>query len=248
MIIVAIIFLVFSIVVGILDVKNRKLEGFEKIMVFLFYVYFGISMGLFVMFMVINAKVSILIFLHLMVIVTIISLKYKKHIFIMLDLLIMSIIGILLCIYDTSSLEYSKLLYIILGIGIYVLPILSYYDRRDIIVSKIKRCTEEVDAKIIKVYKARRAYIPKFEFELNNKKYKFMDSTEIYFRKKEQCEIGNIIKLFVSPNPKIDGSNGCEDVFLPNPYKEYVYQFRIMAFYISTLLIFLLIIFLKFIN
>ena len=206
-------------------------------------------MSLFSIFVAIDAGVSVLIFLQLILIFSVISLIYKQHLFLMLDLLIISIIGMILCFCHILNIEYSKLLYVILGIGTYLLPLLAYFDRRSYIAKKIQRCTEEVDAKIIKVYKGREkkhlVYVPKLEFKLNDKIYKFMDSTEIYFRYKEQCEVGNIIKLFVCPNPKIHSPNGCDDVFLPNSYKEYSYSFTIFIFYILTLLMFLLIIFLN---
>lgn len=245
----AILFLIFSIIFGVYDIKKRKKEGVKA---FLITLYFGISMSLFCIFIAINEAVSILIFLHLILIFSIVSIKHKKYLLMMLCLAIISIIGIILCLYHILNLKYSELLYAILGIGIYLLPLLSYFDRKIYIVNKIQRCTEEVDAKIIKVYKGiegrHTVYIPKFEFKLNGKIYKFVDSTEIYFSNKEQCQVGDIIKLFVSLNPNLDSPNCHEDVFLPNPYKENSFRSNIIILYIFTLFLFFLIIFLNFIS
>lgn len=76
----AIIFLAVSIIISIFDVKKRKLEGLERIKTISLYLYFGISMSLFSIFVAINALVSILIF-------SVISLKHKKHLFPMLECL-----------------------------------------------------------------------------------------------------------------------------------------------------------------
>lgn len=242
----AIMFLVFSIIVSIFDVKKRKLEGFKMITAVSIYLYFGISMSLCCVFATINSLISTLIFLQLILVLCLILLKDKKEKLTLIDIIIVVIIGMFICFCHISNLEYSKLLYLALGIGIYLLPILLYFDRKKLIVRKIKHCTEEVDAKVIKVYKGRAqrhiVYVPKLEFELNNKTYKVMDSTEIYFRNKKLCEIGNTIKLFVHPNPKINSTNGQEDIYLPNSYKEYIHNFNTIIFYASTLLIFLLIV------
>lgn len=245
----AILFLIFSIIFGVYDIKKRKIEGIKA---FPIYLYFGISMSLFCIFIAINKVVSILIFLHLLLIGSICLIKHKQHLLVMLCLMLISTIGIILCFCNLLNLKYSKLFYVILGIGVYLLPLLIYFDRKIYIANKIQRCTEEVDAKIINVYKGvegrHTVYVPKLEFELNGKMYKFIEGTEIYFRNKEQCQVGDIIKLFVSPNPKLDSPNGHNDVFFPNSYKENIIRFNIILFYISTLLLFFLSIFLNFIN
>ena len=60
------IFIILSIIIGILDVKKRKLIGREKLKTIFYYLYFGISMGAFFFFMTVNALLSIIIFLHLL--------------------------------------------------------------------------------------------------------------------------------------------------------------------------------------
>ena len=245
-----IVFIAFCIFWACYDVKKRKLVGIEKVKTCLAYMYFTISMSLFIFFASTNkAAIAIIIFLHLALIACVYRLKQRKSLYIVVDLILICIIGIILSICYILNWNFNNIiLWIILGIGIYILPALGYIERRTNIVNKMKRCTKEVDAKIIEVIKstehsengfARRIYIPKFEIELDGKKYEFMDSDEIYFRRK--FKVGETMKLFINPdNPQFDIYNVSDNVFLPDPEKEHSFFINIVIWYASTTLIILM--------
>ena len=248
--IIALLFFVPSIVVGIFDVKKRKLEGLKKLTTFLIYLYFGISWCLIIF--APNIWVAMFLFLQWLVIIGFFNIK--TNLFTGYILMIVGFIGMILSLLNILNFNIKSpwILWTLLGVSIYFIPLLAYFDRKRKIIRKIKHCTEEVDAKIIKIYKGSAEdnhyhliYVPKFEFKLNDKTYKFMDSTEIYFKNKNLYSVGDSVKLFVSPNPKIDNPNGCDDVFFPNSYREHCYKRNTIIFYAVTLLVFLLIIILR---
>lgn len=119
----------------------------------------------------------------------------------------------------------------------------------------MKRCTKEIDATIIKVTKSlndgefphRIIYIPTFRFYLDGKDHIFMDSKEIYSYKK--FIVGSKVKLFVNPNGvKFDYPNGSDDIFFPISQNERNYVFAIYFWYVSTIIVFLIIILDKILN
>lgn len=120
----------------------------------------------------------------------------------------------------------------------------------------MKRCTKEIDATIIKVTKSlndgggfphRIIYIPTFRFYLDGKDHIFMDSEEIYSYKK--FIVGSKVKLFVNPNGvKFDYPNGSDDIFFPISQNERNYVFAIYFWYLSTIIVFLIIILDKILN
>lgn len=246
----SIIFIVFSIFFAFADIEKRKLVGFKKIITFLIYLFFGISMASIFVFLNINWVVSILIFLILFLICIISSIKNNGIDITSLDLLILIIVGIICCICGLMNIHISDILWIILGIGIYLIPGLGEFSGKKNLIKKMKRCTREVDAKITDVYKGTTKgnvkfsiYVPKLEFILDGKKYEFMDSSSIYSRKK--FKVGDSIKLFVKPdNPQINGPNGCDDVFWPGNLPKSRVDLSVIIFYVSSILIFLLVMYL----
>ena len=150
----AILFIIFSIYFGLRDIKERNLNFKQKLKTFLFYLYFGISMSLFSCFITIEKYISILIFLHLLFIFSIISIIKRKNIYSCIVLLLVLTIGIILIILNYLNLKIHTLLWISLGLSIYFLPVATYLDRKISILRKIKICTTEIEAKIIKVYKS----------------------------------------------------------------------------------------------
>ncbi len=246
------IFIILSIIIGILDVKKRKLIGREKLKTIFYYLYFGISMGAFFFFMTVNALLSIIIFLHLLFIVIIFDIKSNGASAINIDLLIICIIGISLSMMGTLKIKINNLWYAFLILGIYLLPMLGYISRRNKIIKKMKRCTQEVDAKIIKIYKGslenghrgRVIYVPKFEFMLNEKKYNCMNSSEIYFENKSEHKVGDTVKLFIDSNIENHLNSIYDDyIFLPNMQREEIFRRNVIFFYIVTILMIGLVLF-----
>ena len=142
-----------------------------------------------------------------------------------------------------------------IGVCAYLLPALGYFNRRYYVAEKMKRCTKEIDATIIKVIKSlddgefphSTIYIPIFQFYLDGKEHTFMDSKEIYSYKK--FIVGSKVKLFVNPNGvKFDYPNGSDDIFFPISQNERNYIFVIFFGYVSTIIIFLIIILDKILN
>ena len=135
-----------------------------------------------------------------------------------------------------------------------MLPALGYFNRRYYVAEKMKRCTKEIDATIIKVTKSlddgkypHRIYIPTFRFYLDGKDHIFMDSKEIYSYKK--FIVGSKVKLFVNPNGvKFDYPNGSDDIFFPISQNERNYVFAIYCWYIITIIVFLIIVLSKILN
>ena len=240
----AILFLIASIVAGIFDIKNRELKGIDKLKSFFVCLYFGLTLSMFVLFIPINKFVSLVIILQAFMIFAISMIITRKEVIVGFDLLVLTIVGMIISICKIINVQYSSALYVILAIGIYLFPMCCYLSRRNMIVKKIKTCTQEVEAKIIKVVegyygngtRVKKVYIPQFEFMFNDKKYKFMNSSEIYFR--EEINVGDTVTLFINPNnpniPKHDNGN-CEDIFLPDSYKEYQFACAIKLFYILDL-------------
>lgn len=253
----AILFFIAPIVVGIFDIKNRELKGIDKLKTFFIYLYFGVTLSSFVLFIFINKFVSLVIILQAFMIFAISMIITKKEMIVGFNLLILSIVGMIISICKIINVQYSIALYVILGIGIYLLPLCCYLSRRNMIVKKIKTCTQEVEAKIIKVVDGyidrgigtKKVYIPQFEFMFNDKKYKFRNSSEFYFR--EKINVGDTVRLFINPNnpniPKHDNGN-CEDIFLPDSYKEYQFAWAIKLFYILVSSMLALVIILNFID
>lgn len=243
----SILFILFSIYFGLLDIRKRGLELKQGIKIFLMYLYFGLSMSLFAFFVHTNSSISIIIFLHLIIISCILMIIHKKNFFISIDLLIISIIGIILVLLDYLNIKIHIFWFIILGLGIYFLPATAYIDKKIDIIKKINMCTMEVNATIIKVYKSRYRhriiYIPKFEFYVNKKKYDYMNSSEIFSY--NPLNIGETVKLFINPNIVLNKNNISENVFLPNSY--YFRQLStIKLFYIIANITLLFLLFLKF--
>ncbi len=242
----AILFIIFSIYFGLRDIKERNLNFKQKLKTFLFYLYFGISMSLFSCFITIEKYISILIFLHLLFIFYIISIIKRKNIYSCIVLLLVLTIGIILIILNYLNLKIHTLLWISLGLSIYFLPVATYLDRKISILRKIKICTTEIEAKIIKVYKStynyRKIYIPKFEFYINEKKYNYMNSSEIFSYSK--LETGKTVKLFINTNVVLNKTNIDENVLLPNSYYHISMLSGIILFYVITTIIFVLLLFL----
>ena len=247
-----ILFIVFAITFGIKDIKHRKLVGIKKIITFLIYLFFGLSMALMMIFVNINWVISILIFLVLFLVCIISSIKNNGLDIINLDLLVLIIVGIVCCLCGFMNISINNILWVVLGIGIYILPGLGYFSGKMNLIKKMKRCIKEVDAKIIDVKKGRigrnhsvSVYIPVFEFILDGKKYEVMDTSSIYSSSRKRFKIGNDEKLFVNPNnPQINGPNGCDDVFWPGNLPSKGSTIPIIMFYVSTILTFLLVMYL----
>lgn len=237
------IFLIVCIICYTLQRKKQNLMGWKSIKTCLIYLYFGIMMGAFFCFITINQTVSILIFSHLCLIVMIFAVKEKKNNLVVYDLIIISILIFILGICNLFQLNFEKNYIIgILIVLVYLLPGFGYIERRKYIVNKIKNCTQEVEATISKVHKSSTSqalpiYIPKFEFTFNNKKYKVMDTNEIYSR--SPLYVRDKVKLLINPNNP-------NDIFLPNPKKEKSYHFAVYIWYISTIIIGIIILYLQF--
>ncbi len=236
------IFLIVSIICYLLQKKKEHLTGWKSIKVCFIYLYFGIMMGAFCCFATINHTVSILIFSHLFLIGMISAAKEKKHSLLVYDLIVVCILIFILAIYDLFQLDLGKSY--ILGILIallFLLPGLGYIERRKDIANKIKNCTQEVEATILKVHKSSVSsvvpiYIPKLEFTFNNKKYKIMESSEIFSR--SLLSVGDKLKLFINPNNP-------NDVFLPDPRKEQFVHFAVYSWYIITIAIGIFVLYLR---
>ena len=184
--IIGFIFVLVCIVCYLLQRRKQKLTGWKSIKIGLIYLYFGIMTGAFFCCITINHTISILIFSHLFLIGMISAAKEKKHSLLVYDLIVVSILIFILGIYDLFQLDLgeSYILAILIAL-LFLLPGLGYIERRKNIANKIKNCTQEVEATILKVHKSSVSsivpiYIPKLEFTFNNKKYKIMKSSEIY--------------------------------------------------------------------
>lgn len=236
------IFLIVCIICYSAQKKQQNLTGWKNIKTCLIYLYFGIMMGAFFCFVTINHTVSILIFSHLFLVGMISAVKEKKYSLLVYDLIIVSILIFILGIYDLFQLDFGKSY--ILGILIallFLLPGLGYIERRKYIANKIKNCTQEVEATILKVYKSSTSqvvpiYIPKLEFTFNNKKYKIMETSEIYSR--SPFTAGDKLKLFINPNNP-------NDVFLPDPRREQFFHFGVYSWYILTIITGIIILYLR---
>lgn len=151
---IILIFLGGSIVLCKLDIKKRNLKGSKKVIAIISYLYFGSMMTLFFWFAAINYLISILIFMHLVMIIMLFNLKERKSI-LMIDILVITILSIIFCILNLLKVtSYNNYLLLFIGICIYLLPALGYFDRRYYLTEKMKRCTKEIDATIIKVTKS----------------------------------------------------------------------------------------------
>lgn len=190
----------------------------------------------------INHTISILIFSHLFLIGMISAAKEKKHSLLVYDLIVVSILIFILGIYDLFQLDLGEsYILAILIVLLFLLPGLGYIERRKNIANKIKNCTQEVEATILKVHKSSVSsivpiYIPKLEFTFNNKKYKIMESSEIYSR--SPFSVGDKLKLFINPsNPS--------DVFLPNPRREQFFHLAVYSWYIITIIVGIIILYFR---
>lgn len=250
----AIIFIVVSIMVSILDVKKRKLVGFKKIITVCVYLYFGIMMALFCILISINSMIGLLIFIHLVLIVLLFNLKDKKNILTLVALIIICISSIILIINNLIKVNlYNDYIIYLIFICVYFIPALAYIDRRKYIVNKIKTCTKEIDATIIKVTKSYEyssstfhspvpIYIPTFEFYLDDKKHTFKDTNHIYSRRK--FIVGSKVKLFINPNGvKFNYPDGSDDIFFPISEHDRSLTFVVYFWYILSIILFLIIIF-----
>ena len=81
--------------------------------------------------------------------------KEKKHSLLVYDLIVVSILIFILGIYDLFQLDLgeSYILAILIAL-LFLLPGLGYIERRKNIANKIKNCTQEVEATILKVHKS----------------------------------------------------------------------------------------------
>ena len=252
---IILIFLGGSIVLCKLDIKKRNLKGSKKVIAIISYLYFGSMMTLFFWFAAINYLISILIFMHLVMIIMLFNLKERKSI-LMIDILVITILSIIFCILNLLKVtSYNNYLLLFIGICIYLLPALGYFDRRYYLTEKMKRCTKEIDATIIKVTKSyddgeyphRKIYIPTFLFYLDGKEYTFIDSKEIYSYKK--FIVGSKVKLFVNPNGiKFNHPNGSDDIFFPISQNERNNVFAMYVWYIITIIVLLIIVLSKILN
>lgn len=251
---IILIFLGGSILVCIFDIKKRKLVGIKKIITIIAYLYFGIMMTLFFLFTAINSMISILIFMHFVVIAVLFNFKKRKSM-LMIDILVIAIASIIFAILNLLKITlFNNYLLLFIGICAYLLPALGYFSRSYYVVEKMKRCTKEIDATIIKVTKSlddgefpRIIYIPTFQFYLDGKEHVFMDSKEIYSYKK--FIVGSKVKLFINPNGvKFDYPNGSDDIFFPISQNERRYVFAIYCWYIITIIVFLIIVLSKILN
>lgn len=240
--IIGFIFVLVCIVCYLLQRRKQKLTGWKSIKIGLIYLYFGIMTGAFFCCITINHTISILIFSHLFLIGMISAAKEKKHSLLVYDLIVVSILIFILGIYDLFQLDLGES-YIpaILIALLFLLPGLGYIERRKNIANKIKNCTQEVEATILKVHKSSVSsivpiYIPKLEFTFNNKKYKIMESSEIYSR--SPFSVGDKLKLFINPsNPS--------DVFLPNPRREQFFHLAVYSWYIITIIVGIIILYFR---
>ena len=240
--IIGFIFVIVCVVCYLLQRRKQKLTEWKSIKVGLIYLYFGIMMGTFFCFMTINHTVSILIFSHLFLIGMISAAKEKKHSLLVYDLIVVSILIFILGIYDLFQLDLgeSYILAILIAL-LFLLPGLGYIERRKNIANKIKNCTQEVEATILKVHKSSVSsivpiYIPKLEFTFNNKKYKIMESSEIYSR--SPFSVGDKLKLFINPSNH-------SDVFLPNPRREQFFHLAVYSWYIITIIVGIIILYFR---
>lgn len=241
----AILFILFSIYLAVKTIKEKKLSRFSALKTILVYLFFGICMALFCIFIDINFVVSIIIFLCLSWICIICSMiDSKKLSFVTFDLLICTICIIFLLILPVPEnifeLSYFSMFLLFLVLSLYLLPLLSCFDKKRDVLKKISCCTYEVNALVVDViyYKKRNIYIPKFEFEFNGKKYKYSDSERVYFS--EEIKNGDIIPLLINPEAKKFGKNS-SSVFFPGKEIDEFIGFREKVWYVVTTLIFLLI-------
>ncbi len=249
-------FIVYSLM-GILILKNKfKIEKDlslkEKFKTIFITLYFGIFIILFPWIALFNLTLAILIFLHLVLIILITNIKKKRN-FSIFPLLFVTILGIYMCICNLLSIKINTIIYYILFLGIYIIPGLSFYDNRKNIIHKIKTCTEEVDAKVIKVikgynqtYHMKKVYIPLLEINYNGKKYTYMDSNIVYSY--NENEVRNINKAFINPN-FLNTNNilDSDNILIPSPNFEDFEEKRngVILFYVSTLIIFIIVIILN---
>ena len=254
-ILIILMFLGGSILVCIFDIKKRKLVGIKKIITIFAYLYFGIMMTLFFLFTAINSMISILIFMHFVVIAVLFNFKKRKSM-LMIDILVIAIASIIFAILNLLKITlFNNYLLLFIGVCAYLLPALGYFNRRYYVAEKMKRCTKEIDATITKVIKSlddgefpyRTIYIPIFQFYLDGKEHTFMDSKEIYSYKK--FIVGSKVKLFINPNGiKYNYPNGSDDIFFPISQNERNYIFAVFFWYVSTIIIFLIIVLDKILN
>lgn len=244
----AITFIVFAVYFGLKNIKEENLQGFDAIKTFLVYIFFGIFMGLFCIFININYKVSIVIFLSLFWIVLISSMIDSKKIsFVICDLFITTIWIVFLMFLpipeNIMEFSYFSLFLLFLLLSLYLLPLLSCFDKKRDLIKKISKCTYEVNARVVEViyYKKRKIYIPKLEFEYNGKKYKYRDSDLLYFS--DEIKEGEMIPLLINPDLKKFNKNN-NGVFFPNREIDDFMDFSVKAWYIVTFLIFIFIYFL----
>lgn len=243
----AIIFLLFAIYFGIKTIKEKELTGINAFKTFMVYLFFAISMGLFFIFIDINYKVSIIIFLCLFWICLVSSMFDSKKIsFVTCDLGVLTISIIFLLILPVPeniiSLNYFSIFLFFLLFSIYLLPLLACVDRKRDVLIKIKNCTYEVTANVIDViyHKKGKIYIPKIEFEFNGKTYKYYDSDTLYFS--DKIDIGEKISLLINPELKKFNKNNNSVFFPGREIKEFM-GFEEKIWYIVLTLIFLLIFF-----
>ncbi len=153
--IIGFIFVLVCIVCYLLQRRKQKLTGWKSIKIGLIYLYFGIMTGAFFCCITINHTISILIFSHLFLIGMISAAKEKKHSLLVYDLIVVSILIFILGIYDLFQLDLGEsYILAILIVLLFLLPGLGYIERRNYIANKIKNCTQEVEATILKVHKS----------------------------------------------------------------------------------------------
>ena len=236
----AIIFVLFAIYFGLKNIKEESLRGISAIKTFLIYIFFGISMALFCIFININYIVSIVIFLCLSWIIIISSMiDSRKFSLVVCDLFICTISIIFLLVFPISD-NIRELWIFILLLSLYLLPILSCFDKKRDLIKKINKCTYEVDAIVKEVfyYKKRNIYIPKLEFEFNGKKYKYTDNDTLCFS--DEIKKGDTIPLLINPSGKSFSKNS-NNVFFPGNEINNFISLSVKIWYVLTFLIFILI-------
>lgn len=240
----AILFILMAIYLGIRTIKEKDLTGSDAFKTFIIYMFFGIFMALFCIFININFVVSIIIFLCLFWIGIISSMiESKKISFVVFDLFICTICIIFLLILPVPEnifeLSYFSIFLLFLVLGLYLMPLLSCFDKKRGILKKINKCTYEVNAKVIDViyYKKRGIYIPKLEFEFNGKKYKYSDTDTLYFS--NEIKIGEFIPLLINPEVKKYNKNN-SSVFFPGKEIDEFMSFSVKVWYIVTIIIFII--------
>lgn len=208
-----ILFIIFAIVFWLIDIKERELFGIEILTTFLIYMFFGVSMSLFIFFIPNNPLYSVIIILILFSICMISSL-IRELSYVSIVVLLCSLAGLVMCFQYILNLNVSYFLWWPIGMGCYLLPLLGCLDRKISVIKKIDKCNYEINATVIKVIyrKKKNIYIPRLEFDYNGKTYRYMNADYLVFN--EEIKVGDVIPLFIDPYSKKFNKNS-DSVFFP---------------------------------